>query len=119
MCNVTVKPRLSQTNGICFFVKTKHLLSDHTLNDQLELIGERQFKFLGRATDMVDIAGKRGSLSELNQIMLNYDGVTDGIIIFPEQKKAIPRVIAILVLKEGYGLADFKTYFSGQVDTAF
>jgi len=100
-------------------VKTQHLLNDHRLNDRLELIGDRQFKFLGRATDMVDIAGKRGSLAELNQIMLNYEGVADGAIIFPEQQKAIPRIVAVLVLKKGYDKAQFKTYFSQQVDAAF
>jgi len=48
------------------------------LNDVLEVIDKYQFKLSGRKTDIINIAGKRSSLSYLNHQLNTIPGVQDG-----------------------------------------
>ena len=76
-------------------VIAKHLPDEVLLNDRLELIDDRHFKWLGRHQDMINIAGKRDSLANLNRRLLAIDGVIDGVIFFPEEQAN--RLVALVV----------------------
>jgi len=48
---------------------------------------------------MVDIAGKRGSLDEINKVLQAFSGLLDGVIFCPQQERSVPRLVAVVVLK--------------------
>jgi acyl-coenzyme A synthetase/AMP-(fatty) acid ligase len=60
-----------------------HLPETVLIPDIIEVAGPRRFRWLGRLQDMVNIAGKRGSLNDLNQRLLRVQGVEDGVIFMP------------------------------------
>ena len=50
------------------------------LADLVELPDARHFRLCGRNTDLLEIAGKRASLGDLNRRLLSIDGVEDGVM---------------------------------------
>lgn len=60
-----------------------HLLplsKSYLLQDEVELcLDERKFKLIGRQSDLIKVAGKRGSLMNLNHHLQAIEGVEDGI----------------------------------------
>ena len=81
-------------------VGASHLQDEVILQDVLEFSGDRSFRLLGRSEDMINIAGKRGSLSELNRLLLETPGVDDGIIFEPPADGTTGRLAALLVAPE-------------------
>jgi acyl-coenzyme A synthetase/AMP-(fatty) acid ligase len=53
------------------------------LADELELLADGRFNWLGRLADLVKVAGKRASLAGLNQSLLGIEGVEDGVYFLP------------------------------------
>jgi len=45
---------------------------------------DQRFELLGRATDLVKVAGRRESLANLNSLLLSLPGVDDGVIYQPQ-----------------------------------
>lgn len=91
--------KISEKNG------TVHLHSHHfsekvVLSDKVKIYNETQFELLGRHTDMINIAGKRASLSDLNQKLNAIEGVQDGVFVMPEdddENKSVTRLAALVV----------------------
>lgn len=69
--------RLYGEDGV-FYLESPHLPAPASLQDGLELQADGGFKLLGRQRDMIKIAGKRASLTELNRRLCNIEGVADG-----------------------------------------
>ncbi len=68
------------------------------LQDLVEPRGEHAFVLRGRNADMINIAGKRASLADLNIKLLAIGGVEDGVIVMPdEQDGAVTRLAALVV----------------------
>lgn len=62
-----------------------HLLTDEvTLADRFGQLDEHRYELLGRATDIVKVAGKRESLANLNAVLLSLPGVDDGVVYQPD-----------------------------------
>jgi acyl-coenzyme A synthetase/AMP-(fatty) acid ligase len=88
------------TSGECF-VNADFLSEPVVLSDMIEILPDRRFRLLGRKSDMINIAGKRASMADLNIKLLAIPGVKDGIIFYPDEKAdAVTRVIAIVVAPE-------------------
>ena len=58
------------------------------IGDGIALQGEREFELLGRDTDQLNIAGKRNSLANMNQLLLRIPGVEDGCFFMPSEQEA-------------------------------
>jgi acyl-coenzyme A synthetase/AMP-(fatty) acid ligase len=56
------------------------------LSDVVEILNEREFRLLGRDTDMVKIGGKRTSIAYLNQQLQEIVGVVDGAFLLEESQ---------------------------------
>jgi acyl-CoA synthetase (AMP-forming)/AMP-acid ligase II len=97
-------------------VRAQHLPEDVILPDRIELIGDRQFRWLGRNQDMINIAGKRGSISDLNQRLNAVPGVVDGVIFTPENS---PDRLAALVVAPGLEPSDILGALKPQIEPAF
>ncbi len=98
---------------------TDYLPIKIALSDKIAMDDTGRFKLLGRSSDMVDIAGKRGSLAEINTVLLQFEGLLDGVVIFPEQDRAVPRLAAMVVLKGGYSGEQLKAHFREYLDSVF
>lgn len=79
-------------------VHSDHLAAPVLLNDIVNAQNERKLTLLGRKTDLINIAGKRMSLEDLNYKLRNIGGVIDGIFVMPEEKNgAVTRLMAFVV----------------------
>jgi acyl-coenzyme A synthetase/AMP-(fatty) acid ligase len=95
----------------------EHLPAAQMLQDKMHIEGN-QFRLLGRNEDMIDIAGKRGSLLEMNAILLAAPGVTDGVVFLPEQSDHIQRPVALVVAKDS-NRSDIIAHFNKHLDPVF
>ena len=69
-----------------------------TLQDIVELLPERGFRLCGRNSDLLEIAGKRASLADLNRRLLAIDGVVDGVIFQRDgEQPGVQRLAALVV----------------------
>ncbi len=73
------------TGGERFLVEGGHVLEPTPLADILDLLDERRFRLLGRANDLIHVAGKRSSLAHLNFHLNRIDGVLDGAYWLPDE----------------------------------
>lgn len=98
-----------------------HLPCSQTLTDRIEWLGEKAFRLLGRSDDMIEIAGKRGSVQEMNKLLLSAPGVTDGVVFMPEpdlSHQKITRPVA-LVVAPTKTKADLVMHFAKHLDPVF
>jgi acyl-coenzyme A synthetase/AMP-(fatty) acid ligase len=88
-----------EASGTRIFVSVPHLPAPVELNDHASLSGRDRFRLLGRKSDIVKIAGKRASLSGLNKILNDIDGVEDGVFFLPDDLDTRPgaRLLAFVV----------------------
>jgi acyl-coenzyme A synthetase/AMP-(fatty) acid ligase len=108
----------AQADGTCL-ATAAHIPAPNALSDVIELHPGRQFSLLGRKDDMVDIAGKRGSLADLNKVLLQYSGIEDGVIFVPDAQATVQRLVAIVVPGNEYSKATLIGFFRARVDAAF
>jgi acyl-coenzyme A synthetase/AMP-(fatty) acid ligase len=74
-----------------------HVTEPAPLNDRLQIESTETFRLLGRDSDMVKIAGKRGSLGHLAHQLLSIPGVEDGIFLPPVEESSQARLMALVV----------------------
>jgi acyl-coenzyme A synthetase/AMP-(fatty) acid ligase len=82
----------------CFFISGGHLSTPRRVSDRISLQKPDRFHLLGRHADLIKIAGKRTSLSELNLILQGIEGVVDGSFVdTTEQGQETSRLAAVVV----------------------
>ena len=75
-----------------------HVSVPTPLADLIELQDERHFRLLGRANDLIHVAGKRSSLGHLNYHLNRIDGVRDGAFWQPDETPdSVGRLVAFVV----------------------
>jgi acyl-coenzyme A synthetase/AMP-(fatty) acid ligase len=80
------------------FAQGAHVTGRMVLSDNIGLRAGGRFVLLGRSVDMVNIAGKRSSISFLEHQLLGIDGVKDGAFLVTEDpSKVAARVLAFVV----------------------
>ena len=88
----------TSSDGERFVVSGGHVLQPTPLADLLELIDARRFRLLGRANDLIHVAGKRSSLSHLNFHLNRIPGVDDGAFWLPDDvPEGVVRLVAFVV----------------------
>ena len=81
-----------------FMVQGGHVQQATPLADVLELHDAQHFRLLGRANDLIHVAGKRSSLAHLNFHLNRIPGVDDGAFWMPEEHAdGITRPVAFVV----------------------
>lgn len=83
-------------------VQAKYLPAPVVCPDRITVEPEGRFVVHGRAADQVNIAGHRASLGELNQRLMEVDGVRDGVFFLPDDdtQEAVTRLMAFAVAPE-------------------
>ena len=84
-----------------FVVSGGHVVEPTPLADVLELHDMTHFRLLGRANDLIHVAGKRSSLAHLNFHLTRIEGVDDGAFWLPDQPidqaESVVRPVAFVV----------------------
>lgn len=89
-----------------YWVQGGHVVEPTPLSDVLELDDARHFRLLGRANDVINVAGKRSSLAHLNYHLNSIPGVQDGAVWLPDDEPdGIVRPVAFVVAPELTGQA--------------
>ncbi len=91
-----------------------------TLADLVELPDANHFRLCGRNTDLLEIAGKRASLGDLNRRLLSIPGVEDGVMFQLDDVDAMGvRRIAALVVAPTLGEGELMAKLREMLDPAF
>ncbi|WP_028007452.1 AMP-binding protein [Solimonas flava] len=95
-----------------------HLPDAVWLQDRIELLdaGAGRFRLLGRAQDLLKVAGKRMSAADLTQKLLLIPGVEDGVIVPPDTGRERP---AALVVAPSLSEAQILAALAERVDPVF
>lgn len=111
---------LLRSEGGRFLLRAPHLDEPVPIPDDIGLLSEGTFEFCGRANDFVDMAGKRASLSGLNAILTEIDGVLDGAFFQPRPRdpEGVSRLVAIVVAP-GVGARAIRDALRRRIDTVF
>jgi len=87
-----------EQDGDTALISGGHLSQAVPLADHIQVLSADSFRFMGRQSDMIKIAGKRASLAELNIKLNSIEGVSDGVFLMREQQQAsVPRLLALVV----------------------
>lgn len=90
------------------------------LNDVVELLSPKRFRLIDRGANLVNIVGKRSSLSFLDQLLLQIPGVKDGVFCLPEGTQAKDDArLAAFVVAPGLGAADIIAALRPHIDPVF
>ncbi|MFO1351297.1 MAG: AMP-binding protein [Gammaproteobacteria bacterium] len=102
-----------------YFVHGGHLANGVALDDVLEMSANGRFKLLGRHEDMVNIAGKRASLANLNHQLNAIPGVSDGAFIAPDPSVDGVQRLAALVVAPELSVKQIRAQLAQRLDPAF
>ncbi len=97
-------------------IRGRHLPEEFVLPDFVALTSDHRFRWLGRHQDMINIAGKRGSLTDLNHRLVAIQGVIDGVIFMPESS---PDRLAAMVVAPNLNPADILGELKSQIEPVF
>jgi len=93
--------------GVClyqqqqrFFAQGGHLMDAMELDDRFTIKSNGCFKSLGRSSDLIKIAGKRASLTELNRLLIQLTMVDDGIFFKKQDQRLAAFVVSDAPKKE-------------------
>jgi len=74
-----------------------HVPQPTPLADVLDVIDAQRFRLLGRSNDLINVAGKRSSISHLNYHLNTIEGVHDGAFWLPSDDADVVRLVAFVV----------------------
>jgi len=85
--------------GETTLARGRSLHQPQALNDVIELVSSTHFRLIDRGANLVNIAGKKSTLSLLNHLLLQVPGVNDGVFCLPERTEghAEARLTAFVV----------------------
>ena len=73
----------------------EHFSSPQRLGDRVAVDNAGLFALLGREADMIKVAGRRASLSGLNEILQEMPGLGDGVFYLPSTDNPAERLVLI------------------------
>jgi acyl-coenzyme A synthetase/AMP-(fatty) acid ligase len=90
------------------------------MQDRCAVYSDGSFALLGRSGDLVEVAGKRASLADLNRRLLSIPGVIDGIVLQPDEHDIVGvHRLAALVVAPDLNESQIAGALGTQVDAAF
>jgi acyl-coenzyme A synthetase/AMP-(fatty) acid ligase len=102
-----------------YAVQGGHVPEPTLLADVLQLQDPQHFRLLGRANDLIHVAGKRSSLGHLNYHLNSIEGVLDGAFWLPDDvADGVVRTVAFVVAPS-LSAADIVARLRPRVEAAF
>lgn len=111
--------RLTQQDGVTWAAGA-HIECATPLQDVIETIGAQRFLLHGRTADLVNIAGKRSSLTHLNLQLNAIPGVVDGAFFMPDEvaPDGVTRLTAFVIAPQCTPAA-LMTALRARIDAVF
>lgn len=106
-------------NGQQAIVSAPHISNDVVLSDLIDKQTDQTFLLRGRHSDMVNIAGKRASLGDLNLKLREIPGVIDGVFVVPDETEGMQPRLTALVVAPTLTEAEIMACLASQIDPAF
>ncbi len=100
-------------------VQAPYFAAPALLQDIVELLPSQQFALRGRNSDLLEIAGKRASLSDLNHRLLAIAGVEDGVMFALDAEGVSVGRLAALVVAPALSEAEILAALRAAVDPVF
>lgn len=103
---ITVRPQQAHESQDCgaverYIFEGDFLPAPTPMADVLELLDAQRFRLLGRANDLIHVAGRRSSLGHLNFHLNSIPGVQDGAFWIPDEvADGVVRPVAFVVAPE-------------------
>ncbi len=110
--------RISLRDRHCY-VMADHLDEKVKLADVIRITGQNHFQLLGRHSDLINLAGKRGSLSDLNSRLNAVPGVLDGAFFDPDPPTGTTHRLAALVVAPNTVEARILAALADHIDPVF
>lgn len=89
------------------------------LLDVIDVIDDERFILHGRTADVINVAGKRTSLANLNFHLNAITSVTDGVFFMPEEQDYSITRLTALVVAPGSSAAHITAALRTRIDAAF
>lgn len=102
-----------------FIASGGHLSASTLLNDHIAINSSSNFHLIGRQTDLIKIAGKRASLSELNYRLTQIPGVIDGVFINTADTGEKTQRLAAIVVAPNMQRAEIISALTHWIDPVF
>jgi acyl-coenzyme A synthetase/AMP-(fatty) acid ligase len=106
-------------DGESWWAEGGHVAVPGRFSDLIDVLDGERFVLRGRASDVVNVAGKRASLAGLNAQLLAIPGVVDGAFYRPEDDGTGVRRLAALVVAPGLTARRVLEELRLRVDPAF
>lgn len=108
---------LDKVTGVCLLTPLSN--EEILLPDQIKQLDSQHFELLGRQSDLVKIAGKRGSLNDLKIKLCSMNGIDDAVFFMPSENPDEKARLAAFVVAPNLNIKEINTFLSQQVDHAF
>lgn len=105
--------------GLDWTIRADYLPCPVRFPDHLSVSDMGTFRVLGRAEDQVNIAGHRVSLGDLNQTLLELDGVHDGVFFLPDVDEGPVTRLTAFVVAPGKTEEDIRRGLQKRIDPVF
>lgn len=108
-----------ETSGAQCIASSWYFPAPIPLGDAIEVLDDQRFILQGRSTDLINIAGKRASLSALNHRLTGIQGVEDGVFFLPKINQWQTVRLHALVVAPGLEADEILECLRQQLDPAF
>ncbi len=105
-------------NG-CTYLQGPQFKNDIVVHDVVEIKDSSHFELVGRDCDLIKIAGKRISLTDLNQKLWDIDGVVDGVFFAPLESHKFNARLTAFVVAPGLSKAQVLAAMKKHIEPAF
>ena len=108
-----------RSDGEGWWAESGHVPVPARFSDLIDVLDGERFVLRGRASDVVNVAGKRASLAGLNAQLLAIPGVVDGAFFIPEDDGSGVRRLAAFVVAPSLNSRHLLEELRRRVDPAF
>lgn len=102
-----------------WMVHAEYLPAPVPVPDRITVDAEGMFVVHGRGADQVNVAGHRVSLGDLNQKLLEIDGVQDGVFFLPEEGADLVTRLMAFVVAPGKTSEEIQRALRTHIDPVF
>jgi acyl-coenzyme A synthetase/AMP-(fatty) acid ligase len=100
-------------------VRTDYLPAPVPVPDRLTVEADGRFVVHGREADQINVAGHRVALGDLNQKLLEIEGVQDGVFVLPDERSETVTRLMACVVAPGKTVDDIHRALRSRIDPVF
>jgi len=106
-------------DGTRWMAQADYLPAPVRVPDRITVEADGRFVVHGREADQINLAGHRVSLGDLNQKLLEIDGVRDGVFFLPDEGAALVTRLIACVVAPGKTVEEIQQALRMRIDPVF